>query len=320
MGAVPGIHSTAPGHENDKTLHNAMEHNKTLLMTKPYYTMSLNYPKRAHARRLDLGLVGAGYAYALCKATNAMLLLGWLGWRILRGPEQQQQQQHLASKEVAVAEGEEGAEGGAAGAAAALGKADASGGGPLKLADLRLVEAQKARAEQKKREQQQRLLEGRQGESSEGRRQKRGEHGMDGNAHEEILTPPLAAAASAPEFNLGHEGAMAAAKVESSGDASRRGTGTALAAAAAGTGTAAVAAAAMPTAWGGLLHGRGAEMWAAVKAEMVEVFDLRACWEYVKFGFPAAVMSCLEWWAYEALVIMAGARGKGVGGKGGKGG
>ncbi|PNW85776.1 hypothetical protein CHLRE_03g205850v5 [Chlamydomonas reinhardtii] len=255
---------------------------------------------------LDLGLVGAGYAYALCKATNAMLLLGWLGWRILRGPEQQQQQQHLASKEVAVAEGEEGAEGGAAGAAAALGKADASGGGPLKLADLRLVEAQKARAEQKKREQQQRLLEGRQGESSEGRRQKRGEHGMDGNAHEEILTPPLAAAASAPEFNLGHEGAMAAAKVESSGDASRRGTGTALAAAAAGTGTAAVAAAAMPTAWGGLLHGRGAEMWAAVKAEMVEVFDLRACWEYVKFGFPAAVMSCLEWWAYEALVIMAG--------------
>ncbi|KAG2436928.1 hypothetical protein HXX76_006447 [Chlamydomonas incerta] len=266
---------------------------------------------------LDLGLVGAGYAYALCKATNAALLLGWLGWRLLRGPEQPAAPapEGLAADRGDAADGGGGA-GSAAGGVGALGKAD--GSGPLKLADLRLVEAQKARAEQKRRQQeqeQQRLLLEGQGESSEGRRHKHGGHGsasvasLDGNAHEEILTPPLSAAASAPEFNPEHEGALAAAAAQrhAARSSSSGSEGVALAAAAgAGAGTAAVAVAAAPTAWGGLLQGRGAEMWAAVKTEMVEVFDARACWEYVKFGFPAALMSCLEWWAYEALVIMAG--------------
>ncbi|KAG2444219.1 hypothetical protein HYH02_009157 [Chlamydomonas schloesseri] len=275
---------------------------------------------------LDLGLVGAGYAYALCKGTNALLLLGWLAWRILRRGEQDQQQDQQQDEALAAAAAE-GEDGGAAGGGGVLGKAD--GSGPLKLADLRLVEAQKARAEQKKRQQQQQQqLEG-QGNSAEGRRHKRGGLGgsggsmsvasMDGgggNPHEEMLTPPLSAAASAPEFNPEHEGAMmmgVSAPGRQDGAQGSGRPGAALVAAATGT-TAAVAVAtaaataatAVPTALGGLLRGRAAETWAAVKAEMVEVFDLRACWEYVKFGFPAAVMSCLEWWAYEALVIMAG--------------
>jgi hypothetical protein len=33
--------------------------------------------------RMDLGLLGAGYAYALCKATNALLLLGWMVWQVI---------------------------------------------------------------------------------------------------------------------------------------------------------------------------------------------------------------------------------------------
>ena len=31
---------------------------------------------------MDLGLLGAGYAYGLVKATNAALLLGWIAWQV----------------------------------------------------------------------------------------------------------------------------------------------------------------------------------------------------------------------------------------------
>lgn len=43
-----------------------------------------------------------------------------------------------------------------------------------------------------------------------------------------------------------------------------------------------------------------------LKGTVQEALEPRGCWEYVKFGFPAAVMSCLEWWAYEMLVLMSG--------------
>ncbi len=115
-----------------------------------------------------MGLVGAGYAYALCKATNAALLLGWIAWRALRRPQTQ------------CAGGA-----GAAAAAARLGS------------------------------------------------------GADGGDVEGLV---------------------------------------------------------------GRLRGVAA----AVRQEVSEALDPVACREYVRFGVPAAVMCCLEWWAYEALVIMAG--------------
>jgi hypothetical protein len=37
-----------------------------------------------------------------------------------------------------------------------------------------------------------------------------------------------------------------------------------------------------------------------------DVVDPRGCWEYIKFGLPSAAMTMLEWWAYEAQIIMAG--------------
>jgi len=39
---------------------------------------------------------------------------------------------------------------------------------------------------------------------------------------------------------------------------------------------------------------------------MAEVLDPRGCLEYIKFGVPSALMTMLEWWAYEFNVLFAG--------------
>ena len=39
---------------------------------------------------------------------------------------------------------------------------------------------------------------------------------------------------------------------------------------------------------------------------LVQLFDAKAIYTYISFAVPSALMMCLEWWAFEVLVISAG--------------
>uniref|UniRef100_A0A7S0S1K1 Protein DETOXIFICATION n=1 Tax=Chlamydomonas leiostraca TaxID=1034604 RepID=A0A7S0S1K1_9CHLO len=47
--------------------------------------------------KMNLGLPGAAYAYALCKLTNALLLIGWLAWQQAQSTEEQKAESAAAA-------------------------------------------------------------------------------------------------------------------------------------------------------------------------------------------------------------------------------
>ncbi|KAG2483530.1 hypothetical protein HYH03_017636 [Edaphochlamys debaryana] len=236
---------------------------------------------------MDMGLVGAGYAYLACKGTNALLLLAWMGWKILRG-------ESIGRSSVP------GDPTASDGSDAEASLTDPGSNAPAVLKVPKLVGSSAAAGSAAVQD----------GSS------------MGPNPHEELLTWPLNANASAHEFSMDMLEGPDGSPVGSSGSAvpSSSGSGSSrtriAAAAAAGAAAlvpagAAAAAAAAPTAAAVAVEPtsvvqRLVGFVPAVRQQLAEVLDPHACWEYIKFGIPAAVMSCLEWWAYEALVIMAG--------------
>ncbi len=110
-----------------------------------------------------------------------------------------------------------------------------------------------------------------------------------GAAEEDAAAAPVGGGAAAPGAAPLAAAAAAAAPGEQRGSEAPSSADGALAAAAAAGGVLGLAA-------------------VAPGISLAEVVDLRGCWEYVKYGLPSALMTMLEWWAYELNVILAGAR------------
>ncbi|GLI69686.1 hypothetical protein VaNZ11_014374 [Volvox africanus] len=198
---------------------------------------------------LNLGLVGAGYAYALCKATNAAVLLGWMLRRALRrGPPPSRTE--VRGQEEATVIGENGGEGqeGLMTTVGRISQQQAATNGSASYGGSYVSDGDSALG----------------GEAAK----------PDPNL--EVLTVPLSAAAATCDFNQQQQQQLVTA--------------------AAATSRFAVSG----------LYRRLRILAELVHSVVAEALDLRACREYVRFAVPAAAMCCLEWWAYEALVIAAG--------------
>ncbi|GIL51836.1 hypothetical protein Vafri_7743 [Volvox africanus] len=213
---------------------------------------------------LNLGLVGAGYAYALCKATNATILLGWMLRRALRRGPPHSRSEVRGPEEAAVSEEDGG-----------------NGQGEL-MATVDRIPRQHA--------------------ATTASASYRGSDRSDGDSalgvgiappdpHLEVLTVPLSAAAETCDFNPQPlKPQQQQQQQQPQPQQPQPAT--------------AVAATSRVAAHG--LYRRLCVLAESVRLEVAEALDLRACGEYVRFAVPAAAMCCLEWWAYEALVIAAG--------------
>ncbi|GFR40824.1 hypothetical protein Agub_g1299, partial [Astrephomene gubernaculifera] len=307
---------------------------------------------------LDLGLVGAAHAYGLLKAANAVLLLGYLGWRAVRSRDSSSDTND-SSSDTNDSGSDNDSDSDSGSSASVRSSSDNGTHGqhtehqqrqqPADVGSTSCSSAVEGRSRSRRRAGGGDPAEGSAcSGAGSGAGASGGGTAARPNAHVEMLTSPLSVAASAHEY-MSYEGALgngnrngndrrgggpaaagssAGAATTSSGAAaaaaydaasgiggrSRKrvdaraapAAASALATAAAGaTGTAATAVAAGINGRQGL-YCRIRTVVSAIRTEAAEVLEPRACWEYVKFGFPAAAMSCLEWWAYEALVIMAG--------------
>ncbi|GIM16031.1 hypothetical protein Vretimale_18710 [Volvox reticuliferus] len=206
---------------------------------------------------LNLGLVGAGYAYALCKATNAAILFGWMMRRALRGGLPAPRTEVRREVEAAFS-GEDRGKGGLRATAGRISKPQAVITAPAVYGDSHRNDSDSTvGVETAKRD-----------------------------LHLEVLTSPLSAAATACEFNPQPLEPPPPPPQQQQQQSITTAT------------TSGVAVSG--------LYRRLRVLAKAVRSEIAEALDHGACREYVRFAIPAAAMCCLEWWAYEALVIAAG--------------